>query len=1062
MLLFELFRFLWVSVLLLALAAAGSSSSTTTVENEAKEPFASAAMATSFVRFNASSSSSSPSSPSSTTADLLLSSTSGNETNAAVARSLRLCEDTKDKFQTKHKGARTCEWVGKNKKKRCGEKVVVGAEFTAKAGRMRDCKSVEKKDEVIKNCEQLQRERWVKIKHLCPITCGDCTPPPRHTPAAAPKLSKSMKDASKFTKKNSPTKIAAKNSKSTIANRTPSSSKSSKKKNPTKIAKNSKSTTTNYTPAPPPNLCLGSINRSLHSSRNDENGNYDGSKGGKGWKTSKGGKGIKGSKCSEVDGDNNNNNDADDNNFIGGKGGKSKKGAKGGKAGSSKQPSIQPSNLRSEEPSYRRNSFPSVKPSNNPSSGPSILLQDILLNISPPSTPMAVPNYKPSFQPSAFMNDEPMLVPTGNPSLDPSLNPSLEPSLLPSLSSSVRPSLDPSATPSANPSSSSSLLPSAGPSIMPSRVPSLLPSLIASGQPSLNPSEQSSLVPSRYPSLVHSLNPSSEPSLLPSLPPSMRPSLNPSAESSVIPSSSPSLLPSFLPSVTPSVLSSSFPSLPPSLELSSLPSIIPSRELSLNPSEQPSLVSSGNPTLVLSWNPSFEPSYLPSLIPSSETSLLPSLSPSARSSVIPSSEPSVIISNKPSSKPSIFLSERPSFEPSAVFSEPPTSEPSDDGTNSPSTSPSEALWFQLGTDLGPSESIIANSVALSSDGSTVAVADPTYGGNAGRVLLLQLLEGQNSWDLKGTIDPPNNGVNAKSFGQSISLSSARAGNFIAGAASGGLGNEKWNNGVAYRMVSFFGSYGFRFPYPGNSGEELGWSISMSDNGSRAVIGIDATHVRIVEWNMGNVASQLGSQIGGAESAFSHSVDLSGDGSVVAVGSPTAGHVRIYEYKNNDWVQKGPDIPNEAHSEHFGHSVSLSSNGMVVAVGDPRNDGNGADAGHVSVYEYASTSNAWVKRGTDIDGENAADNFGHSLSLSGDGLVVAVGAPGYDGNGIDSGFVRVYEYSSSDWRRLGGGLNGENAGDKAGSSCSLSSDGMRVVWLSPALSECMDAEASFHT
>ena len=41
--------------------------------------------------------------------------------------------------------------------------------------------------------------------------------------------------------------------------------------------------------------------------------------------------------------------------------------------------------------------------------------------------------------------------------------------------------------------------------------------------------------------------------------------------------------------------------------------------------------------------------------------------------------------------------------------------------------------------------------------------------------------------------------------------------------------------------------------------------------------------------------------------------------------------------------------------------------------------------------YAWDGNAWVQRGSDIDGENAADNFGTAVSLSNDGTTVALGA-----------------------------------------------------------------------
>ena len=49
------------------------------------------------------------------------------------------------------------------------------------------------------------------------------------------------------------------------------------------------------------------------------------------------------------------------------------------------------------------------------------------------------------------------------------------------------------------------------------------------------------------------------------------------------------------------------------------------------------------------------------------------------------------------------------------------------------------------------------------------------------------------------------------------------------------------------------------------------------------------------------------------------------------------------------VQKGSDIDGEAAGDWSGYSVSLSSNGSRVAIGAYENDGNGNDSGHVRVY-----------------------------------------------------------------------------------------------------------------
>jgi hypothetical protein len=62
--------------------------------------------------------------------------------------------------------------------------------------------------------------------------------------------------------------------------------------------------------------------------------------------------------------------------------------------------------------------------------------------------------------------------------------------------------------------------------------------------------------------------------------------------------------------------------------------------------------------------------------------------------------------------------------------------------------------------------------------------------------------------------------------------------------------------------------------------------------------------------------------------------------------------------------------------------------------------------------------SWNQLGLDIDGEAANDLSGYSVSLSADGLTVAIGAPGNDGNGNSSGHVRIYKYLNNVWTKLG--------------------------------------------
>ena len=243
-----------------------------------------------------------------------------------------------------------------------------------------------------------------------------------------------------------------------------------------------------------------------------------------------------------------------------------------------------------------------------------------------------------------------------------------------------------------------------------------------------------------------------------------------------------------------------------------------------------------------------------------------------------------------------------------------------------------------------------------------------------------------------------------------------------------------------------------------AGDNSGYSVSLSNDGTKLAIGAlnndgtasDAGHVRVYGYSNSSW-SQLGSDIDG-EAAYDlsgTSVSLSDDGTIVAIGAVAndgtasdAGHVRVYGYSNSSWSQLGSDIDGEAAYDLSGTSVSLSDDGTIVAIGAIFNDGNGSNSGHVRVYGYSSGS--WSQLGSDIDGEAFQNYSGESVSLSGDGTIVAIGAKHNSGNGSNSGHVRLYRHSGGSWSQLGADVDGEAAGDFSGVSVSLSDDGTIVA------------------
>ena len=197
--------------------------------------------------------------------------------------------------------------------------------------------------------------------------------------------------------------------------------------------------------------------------------------------------------------------------------------------------------------------------------------------------------------------------------------------------------------------------------------------------------------------------------------------------------------------------------------------------------------------------------------------------------------------------------------------------------------------------------------------------------------------------------------------------------------------------------------------------------------------------------------QLGQDIDG-EAPFDRSgatLSMSSDGQIVAIGAlkndgngNSAGHVRMYSFNGTTWSQLGQDIDGEAEGDESGYSVTLSSDGNTVAIGTPMNDGNGYDSGHVRVYRFGGFS--WIQLGQDIDGEVEGDYSGWSVALSLDGNTVAIGAPDNGGNGNFAGHTRVYRFDGTTWSQLGQDIDGENEYDGSGMSIDLADNGETVA------------------
>lgn len=226
-------------------------------------------------------------------------------------------------------------------------------------------------------------------------------------------------------------------------------------------------------------------------------------------------------------------------------------------------------------------------------------------------------------------------------------------------------------------------------------------------------------------------------------------------------------------------------------------------------------------------------------------------------------------------------------------------------------------------------------------------------------------------------------------------------------------------------------------------DHLGRAVDLNADGT--IVAISASgdaYVSIYE-NLGGTWTQIGSNIINAVHETNSAISINEAGDIIAIGiSPGNGAVKIYQNNAGTWTQVGSDIIGEASGDQFGTSVSLNATGDIVAIGGRLNDGAGADAGHVRVYQ--NIAGTWTQIGADIDGEAAGDFFGASVSINDAGDVLVVGATTNDGNGTQSGHVRVYQNLSGVWTQLATDIDGAVAGDQFGTSVAINGTGSVMV------------------
>jgi hypothetical protein len=388
----------------------------------------------------------------------------------------------------------------------------------------------------------------------------------------------------------------------------------------------------------------------------------------------------------------------------------------------------------------------------------------------------------------------------------------------------------------------------------------------------------------------------------------------------------------------------------------------------------------------------------------------------------------------------------------SLFESPHSSTPTQIDTQTPVETLTEAPtdieleWMQLGDQLNRqvSDDQAGFAVAISRNGMSVAIGAPgTYGHGVGGAVQVSRYKAHD-WEKLAEISCP----------------------------SGPSGNDMSSISVALDDTGLIVAIGNPFALDDENEEDYPTSITSAPSqmhvyGSVRVFRVNESATDVYD---DSSYEQIGSDILGPEigSEFGWSVDISGKGDIVAMGSRSSCYVQIVSFSESsqDWEDFGQAINcTGVIDDSFGTSVRLSSSGSILAVGAPiiydSNDSLNIDnfpvvddlsrSGRVRVYKHDGLH--WNNMGNLIEGVAAGDGFGFAVALSDDGTVLACCAPFYDKgrSPITSGNItkdpsrgscRVFTYNATqdNWKQLGLDIDGEDNYDQFGTSVSMDASG----------------------
>ncbi len=339
----------------------------------------------------------------------------------------------------------------------------------------------------------------------------------------------------------------------------------------------------------------------------------------------------------------------------------------------------------------------------------------------------------------------------------------------------------------------------------------------------------------------------------------------------------------------------------------------------------------------------------------------------------------------------------------------------------------------------------SSSVSISGDYAIVgAYQDDDNGSGSGSAYIFN--RAGNTWTQQAKLTA-SDGAASDNFGWSVSISGDYA---IVGA----YGND--DNGLGSGSAYIFNRVGTTWTQQakltasdGAAADQFGFSVSISgdyaivgaylndDNGSNS----GSAYIFNRSGSLWSIQAKLTASDGAADDFFGYKVSISGDDAIVGAyenddNGSRSGSAYIFNRSGSTWTQQAKLTASDAaEADEFGVSVSISGDYAIVGAYVDDDDGSGSG----SAYIFNRSGSIWTQQAklTALDGA-AFDFFGVSVSISGDYAIV--GAYGNDDYGSSSGSAYIFNRVGTIWTQQAKLTASDGAAfDNFGWSVAISSD-----------------------